>query len=122
MSERWHVKQIQSFEERLAEEAKRLREEAKLLPSGAVREALLRKARQAETGSRSEWLRTSELQDYRAFVIGRDGHVQQRHEFWCANDEEAKERARQFVDGKDVELWHRDHRIATFRHNEATRK
>jgi hypothetical protein len=52
-----------SLEYRLAEEAKRLREEAKLLPPGAVREAMLRKARQAETGSHmSEWLRSPELQ------------------------------------------------------------
>jgi hypothetical protein len=34
------AEQTQSLEERLAEEAKRLREEAKLLPPGAVREAL----------------------------------------------------------------------------------
>jgi hypothetical protein len=52
-----------SLEERLSKEAKRLREEAKLLPPGAVREALLRKARQAETGSHlSEWLRSPALQ------------------------------------------------------------
>jgi hypothetical protein len=61
--QRRHFKQTQSLEDRLAEEAKRLREEAKLLPPGAGREALLRKARQAETGSHiSEWLRSPELQ------------------------------------------------------------
>lgn len=55
--ERRHFKQTRSLEERLSEEAKRLREEAKLLPPGAVREAMLRKARQAETGSHmTEWL------------------------------------------------------------------
>jgi len=54
------------------------------------------------------------MRDYRAFDS--DGHTPQRHEFWCANDEEAKESARQFVDGRDVELWHRDQRIAIFRH------
>ena len=63
MSERWHVKQIQSFEERLAEEAERLREEAELLPPGAVRDAVLRKARRAETGSHvSEWLSSPGLE------------------------------------------------------------
>jgi hypothetical protein len=57
MMQRRRFKQTISLEERLAEEAKRLREEAKSLPPGAVREALLRKARQAETGSHmSEWL------------------------------------------------------------------
>jgi hypothetical protein len=54
---RRRFKQALSLEERLAEEAKRLREDAKSLPPGAEREALLRKARQAETGSHmSEWL------------------------------------------------------------------
>ena len=61
--ERRRFKQAQSLEIRLAQEAKRLREGAKLLPPGAEREALLRRARQAETGSHmSEWLRSPELQ------------------------------------------------------------
>ena len=63
MQSRRRLKQIKSFEERLAEDAKRLREEAKLLPPGAMRDATLRKARQAETGSHmSAWLRSPELQ------------------------------------------------------------
>jgi hypothetical protein len=57
MQRRRRFQQIHSLESRLAEEAKRLREEAKLLPPGAVREAILRKARQAEIGSHmTEWL------------------------------------------------------------------
>jgi hypothetical protein len=61
--ERRRFKQIRSLEIRLAEEAKRLREQAKLLPPGALRESLLRKARQAETGSDiSEWLSSPGLQ------------------------------------------------------------
>jgi len=61
--QRRRFKQLKSFEERLAEDAKRLREEAKLLPPGAMRDATLRKARQAETGSRmSEWLSSPGLQ------------------------------------------------------------
>jgi hypothetical protein len=56
-------KQTQSLESRLAEEAKRLREEAKSLPPGTVREELLRRARQAEIDSHiSEWLRSPGLQ------------------------------------------------------------
>jgi hypothetical protein len=59
---RRRLKQTLSLEERLAEEAKRLREEAKLLPPGPQRETLLRKARQCDTGSHmSEWLRSPEL-------------------------------------------------------------
>ena len=57
------LKPIAKLEDRLAEEAKRLREEAKLLPQGALREDLIRRARQAETGSQvSEWLRSPGLQ------------------------------------------------------------
>jgi hypothetical protein len=63
MTLRRRFKQTQSLEERLAEEAKRLREEAKLLSLGMVRDTLLRKARQCETGSRmSEWLSSPGLQ------------------------------------------------------------
>ena len=55
--------QTDSLEVRLAEHAKRLREKAKLLKPGAAREELIRRARQAETGSHiSEWLRPSGLQ------------------------------------------------------------
>jgi hypothetical protein len=60
---RRQFRQNPPLEERLAEEAKRLRAEAKLLPPGARREELIRRARQAETGSRiSEWLSSPGLQ------------------------------------------------------------
>ena len=63
MQRRRRFKQTVSLEERLAQEAARLRELAKKLPAGFEREALLRKARQAETGSHlSEWLRSPGLQ------------------------------------------------------------
>ena len=56
-------KPVQSLEERLSEEAKRLRSEANLLPPGTERDALIRKARQAETGSHvREWLSSPGLQ------------------------------------------------------------
>jgi hypothetical protein len=61
--ERRRFKQTQPLQERLAEEAKRLREEAQLLPGGAVRDAMEKKARQAETGSHiSDWLSSPGLQ------------------------------------------------------------
>jgi hypothetical protein len=63
MQQRRRFRPNQSLEERLAEEAKRLKAEAKLLPPGARREELIRRARQAETGSRiSEWLSSPGLQ------------------------------------------------------------
>ncbi|WP_249140735.1 hypothetical protein [Bradyrhizobium liaoningense] len=63
MSKRRRFKQTTSLEERLAEEARHLREEAELLPHGPVRDAALRRAREAETGAHiSDWLRSPGLQ------------------------------------------------------------
>ena len=63
MQQRRRHKQTVSLEERLAKEAERLREQAKELPHGLERELLLRKARQAETGSHiNDWLRSPGLQ------------------------------------------------------------
>lgn len=63
MPERRHFTQTQSLAERLAQEAKRLREEAKSLPAGPRREDTLRKARQAETGLHmNAWLTSPRLQ------------------------------------------------------------
>jgi hypothetical protein len=63
MQQRRRTKLADPLEARLAEEAKRLREEAKSLPPSAKREDLLRKARQAETGSHmSQWLSSPGLQ------------------------------------------------------------
>lgn len=56
MQQRRQIRPIPSFGERLAQEAKRLREQAKLLPPGTTREAVLRKTRQAETGAHvTDW-------------------------------------------------------------------
>jgi hypothetical protein len=59
---RRRFKQALPLEERLAAEAKRLREQAKMFRPGAIRDGLLRRARQAETGAHmSEWLRSPGL-------------------------------------------------------------
>ena len=60
----------------------------------------------------------SKIMDYRAFIIGEDGHVNGRVDLLCENGTEAVEKAKQLVDGDDIEFWHRDHSIARFRHNE----
>jgi hypothetical protein len=61
--QRRRFKQTKTLEERLAEEAARLREEARGTPPGIARERLIRRARQAETGSHmSQWLRSPGLQ------------------------------------------------------------
>jgi hypothetical protein len=63
MQGRRFSQKIVSLEDRLAEEAAKLRKEAQGTPPGIERERLVRRARQAETGSHiSEWLRSRELQ------------------------------------------------------------
>jgi hypothetical protein len=62
--QRKRIKHTTTFEERLAEEARRFKEAAEKEPSGSTaRELLLRRARQAETASHmSDWLRSPGLQ------------------------------------------------------------
>jgi predicted trehalose synthase len=56
-------KQIDPVDKRLAEDAKRLRKEARGTPPGVERERLLRRARQAETASHiDQWLTSKGLQ------------------------------------------------------------
>jgi hypothetical protein len=63
MPKRRRIIHTQTLQERLAAEATRLREEAKKLKLGAEREALIRLARQAKTGSSmGEWLSSPGLQ------------------------------------------------------------
>jgi len=56
------------------------------------------------------------MQDFRILVISADGHVTSRVNLWCGDEADAKEWAKQLVDRDDVELWHRDRRIAIFHH------
>ena len=62
MPDRHHLTQNEPLERRLADEAVRLRKQARGTPPGVERDRLLRRARQAETGSHmSEWLRSPGL-------------------------------------------------------------
>jgi hypothetical protein len=63
MQKRRRFKQTKSLKDRLLEEAQSLREQAKLLPFGAVRDATLKKARQAEAAANMDaWLNSPGLQ------------------------------------------------------------
>ncbi|MBR0698211.1 hypothetical protein [Bradyrhizobium lablabi] len=58
MIKRRRFKQTQSLEERLISEARELREQAKLMPAGAQRNDLLRRARYEESAARMiAWLK-----------------------------------------------------------------
>jgi hypothetical protein len=54
------------------------------------------------------------MAEYRAYIIGVDGHFIRAVELVCPDDETAKEYAKQLVDGHDVELWQLDRQIAKF--------
>ena len=56
------------------------------------------------------------MQEYRAYIMGPDGHVQKRVDLRCSDESEAIERAKQLVDGHDVELWQLDRLIRSVKH------
>jgi hypothetical protein len=61
--QRRRIKHTRSLEERLTEEARRLREEAEGLPPGAKKESLLQKARENEiVAHMTEWITSPGLQ------------------------------------------------------------
>ena len=62
--QRRHLTQTKTFQERLADEARRLKEAAEQQPPGShAQEMLLRRARQAETASHiNDWLTSPGLQ------------------------------------------------------------
>ena len=55
---------------------------------------------------------------YYAYLIDNDGHITRRIEITCDNDEEAKRRAKQLVDGYAVELWQQARKIKRFEREE----
>ena len=52
---------------------------------------------------------------YYAYIIGDDGHIQERVDLISDDDEQAKRRAKQLVDGHSVELWFESRKIADFK-------
>lgn len=61
------------------------------------------------------------MPDYRIYVIDSDGHFHSALPLECTDDSEAVEKAKQLVDGHDVELWQRDRKIARLDHQPKTR-
>jgi hypothetical protein len=59
--------------------------------------------------------------EYRAYVVGNDGHFIRFEPLVCDGDDEARAEATQLVDGYDIELWQRDRIIAVFKHQSGLR-
>ncbi len=55
------------------------------------------------------------MNDYRAYVIGKNGQTLQRHDFQSENDAAALEHSRQYLTDKDVEVWQLDRVVGTLR-------
>jgi hypothetical protein len=50
---------------------------------------------------------------YRIYFLDREGHIHRPPEvIYCADDEQAAEKAKQFIDGQDIEVW-QEQRIVT---------
>ena len=56
------------------------------------------------------------MQEYRAYIMGPDGLVHKRVDLRCSDESEAIVRAKQLVDGHDVELWQLDRLIGSVKH------
>ncbi|SFJ68748.1 hypothetical protein [Bradyrhizobium sp. Gha] len=54
--------------------------------------------------------------DYRAYILEDDGRITGVHELDCANDEEAKEKAAQLLDGHDLDVWRRERHLVRLKH------
>ena len=64
---------------------------------------------------RSVWGTTD--MDCRPYILDDGGRITGVHELDCANDEEATEKAAQLLDGHDLEVWHRERRVARMKHH-----
>jgi hypothetical protein len=54
------------------------------------------------------------MEEYRAYVIGPDGHITNRIDIRCVDEKEARRLAQRVVDGHAVELWQADRFIQRY--------
>jgi hypothetical protein len=60
--------------------------------------------------------RMQAMAEYRVYSVGLDGHFIRFDAVVCANDEEAIEKAKRYVDGHDIELWCGDRFVIRINH------
>ena len=56
------------------------------------------------------------MAEYRAYILTPDDHIAKAVNLFCEDDEAAKERAKQLVNGHDVELWQLGRKVETIKH------
>jgi hypothetical protein len=67
-------------------------------------------------------LGVTEVSEYRAFIVGKDGHIEGYRAFVCGNDVDATVWAKQLVDGHDIELWSGKRLVVRLPKNRTTAK
>jgi hypothetical protein len=55
------------------------------------------------------------MAEYRAYILGSDDRIRKAVDLFCPDDEVAKEKAKQLVNGHDVELWQLGRKVETFK-------
>jgi hypothetical protein len=55
------------------------------------------------------------MAEYRAYILTPDDHIIKGVDLFCPDDEAAKEKAKQLVNGHDVELWQLGRKVETFK-------
>jgi hypothetical protein len=56
------------------------------------------------------------VREYRAYIVGDDGHFHSSTVIEAPDDDAALEAAKPLVDGHDVEVWERDRKVAILPH------
>jgi len=52
-----------------------------------------------------QWFHPGTATYYRAYILDEEGHIRGCRELICLDDEEAKQKAIQILDGHDIEVW-----------------
>lgn len=58
------------------------------------------------------------MPEYRAYIVGHDGHFRASEIIVAEDDKRAVRIAEKLVDGHDVELWHLDRKIKVLKRHE----
>lgn len=56
------------------------------------------------------------MPEYRAYIVGSDGHFVDFEPLVCTDDAEATEKAKRLVNGHDVELWEGGRLVVVLQH------
>ena len=56
------------------------------------------------------------MAEYRAYIMGEDGHISSYRAFVCDGDADAGVWAKQLLDGSDIELWSGDRFMIRLNH------